>query len=243
MGCQCSKSPEDQNSEFIYTNNINYNLLSDSRNINKKDQIEENENNFQTIDSNKLNNDEIINISKKQCEEYPNKILSIINQIRENPKTYSDIIKNSIKNIRQEESKDGSDKVRFIYENNLKILLFRGKEAFIEAAEILKEKEPIEPLQFKNEICIPLPEKVEDINNSNYIKEQVKKINEKYHINAFYKDKIIDPDIAVLMMIVDDSTKNPGKKRETILNKKFKYIGISCGIIDNHFFSFFSFSN
>ena len=52
-----------------------------------------------------------------------------------------------------------------------------------------------------------------------------------------------DPDISVLLMIVDDRNKlDSGRKRKTILNKDMKYIGITSKYIDNIFVSYFSFS-
>ena len=50
---------------------------------------------------------------------------------------------------------------------------------------------------------------------------------ESQNITAYFKDSISQPEISVLLFIVDDSIKNPKKKRECVLNPKFKYIGIS----------------
>ena len=43
-------------------------------------------------------------------------------------------------------------------------------------------------------------------------------------------------------MIVDDSTKSPGKKRQAVLNKNYKYIGISSKFIGKTFVAYFTFS-
>ena len=43
-------------------------------------------------------------------------------------------------------------------------------------------------------------------------------------------------------MIVDDSEKNPGKKRQAVLNPEFKYIGISSKFIGKTFIAYFAFS-
>ena len=43
-------------------------------------------------------------------------------------------------------------------------------------------------------------------------------------------------------MIVDDSIKNPGRKRQAILNKNFKYVGINSHFIGKTFVAYFSFS-
>ena len=44
-------------------------------------------------------------------------------------------------------------------------------------------------------------------------------------------------------MIVDDrNKKDSGKKRKAILNKDYKYIGITSKYIDDNFISYYSFS-
>ena len=43
-------------------------------------------------------------------------------------------------------------------------------------------------------------------------------------------------------MIVDDSAKNPGKKRQAVLDENFKYIGVSSGFVGKTFIAYFSFS-
>ncbi len=50
------------------------------------------------------------------------------------------------------------------------------------------------------------------------------------------------PQVSVLLMVVDDNGKNSGKKRKAILNKHFKYIGITYKFIGKTFISYFSFS-
>ena len=42
-------------------------------------------------------------------------------------------------------------------------------------------------------------------------------------------------------MIVDDSHKNAGKKRECILSPEYKYIGINSKFIGKTFIAYFSF--
>jgi hypothetical protein len=50
------------------------------------------------------------------------------------------------------------------------------------------------------------------------------------------------PEVSALLMIVDDSEKNPGKKRNALLNKEFKYIGISNKFFEGKFLAYFTFS-
>ena len=102
--------------------------------------------------------------------------------------------------------------------------------------------ESLPPLEFKSDICVPLPDNEESIKDTSYLKEQVKIIRETANVDAFFKDLIKIPEVAALLMIVDDSEKNPGKKRNAVLNKDFKYIGISSKFIGKTFVAYFTFS-
>ena len=50
------------------------------------------------------------------------------------------------------------------------------------------------------------------------------------------------PEISGLLMIVDDTNKNAGKKRKALLNKELKYIGVNSKFIGKTFVAYFSFS-
>ena len=130
-----------------------------------------------------------------------------------------------------------------IYKQKIKVALTRGEPAFREAAKLLRNMLPLPLLEFKKEICIPLPNNENDLKDANYLTNKVKEIISKNtHINAYFKDLIKIPKIAVLLMIVDDSGYNSGKRRNTILNENFKYIGITSGFIGKTFISYLSFS-
>ena len=87
-----------------------------------------------------------------------------------------------------------------------------------------------------------LPDDEEDIKNSYYLREQVKLLREKSNIDVFFKDLIKIPEVSALLMVVDDSERNPGKKREAVLSREFKYIGISSKFIGKTFIAYFAFS-
>ena len=263
MGCQCTDNTRESKSEIHNTNSkelIDNNILIDKNN--KIDILKSsisyplynsnNNYNFQN-NSQKENNSIPINTDSKderkseqnnnqKYENYPQKMFELINNIRGNPSSYADEIENSIENIWEEKSKTDDGKNKIVYKQRVKVALNRGEIAFKEAAKELREITPLEPLEFKDEICIPLPEFEEDIKNSNYLKEQVKIIRENNNINVFYKDLIKDPEVSALLMIVDDSIKNPGKKRQAVLDNNFKYIGISSGFVGKSFIAYFSFS-
>ena len=129
------------------------------------------------------------------------------------------------------------------YKQNIKVYLIRGKDAFLEAAQELRKMNPLSPLQFKNEICIPLPQDISQFQDSNFLREKIKKmLGKNIIINTFFKDLVNIPEVSVLLMIVDDNGNSSGKKRKAILNKNYKYIGISHKYIGNKFIAYFSFS-
>ena len=174
--------------------------------------------------------------------DYPEKIVELINNIREDPVGYADVVEDSIKNIIEEEDKNDPNNIRLIYKKKVKVALNRGKPAFIEAAEQLRSLKPLPPLEFRHEKCIPLPENEEELKDSSFLREQVKQLREETQIDVFFKDLIKVPSVSGLLMIVDDANKNPGKKRMAILNKDLKYIGVTSKFIGKTFIAYFSFS-
>ena len=168
-------------------------------------------------------------------------MLELINKIRENPNEYADVIEDSIQNI-MENQNDDENKPKIIYKKKVKVALSRGEPAFKEAAQILRNMEPLPPLEFKNDICVPLPDNEEEIKDSSYLKEQIKILRETTNIDVFFKDLIKLPEVSALLMIVDDGDKNPGRKRSAVLNKDFKYIGINSKFIGKTFIAYFTFS-
>ena len=170
-------------------------------------------------------------------------MLELINKIREDPIDYAEIIEESIKNINEIQNEEDENKPRLIYKKKVKVALTRGEPAFREAANILRNMKSLPPLEFKNEICVPLPETEKEIRDTSYLKEQIKKLRENENIDVFFKDLVKIPEVSALLMIVDDSGKNPGRKRKAILNKDFKYIGINSKFIGKTFIAYFTFSS
>jgi hypothetical protein len=260
MGCRCIRSNLDQDTnEIIKTQdqknrvnniikaNIPYKSKKNSNeNLSSKKNSEKLLEENCIISQNHINQQSNLNITKN---EYNEKVFFLINQIRQNPSSYIEIIENSKKNIKKEkeiikDEKTGEEKERnrIIYKKKLKVALFRGEPAFTEAEEILRETNPLPPLQLNNNIIIPLPENESQIKDSSYLKNVIYEIRKKYTVDIYYKDLIKDPELSVLLMIVDDNFKNAGKKRESILNKEYKYIGISSKFFGKNFIAYFAFS-
>ena len=169
-------------------------------------------------------------------------MLEIINKIRENPHKYADFIEDSIEHIQEIPDQENETKIKYIFKKKVKVALNKGEEAFHEAADILRKMEPLPPLEFDGNICIPLPQNEEELKDPNYLKEQVKNLKEINNIDLFFKDLIKLPDVSALLMVVDDSIKNTGRKRQAILNKDFKFIGINSHFIGKTFVAYFAFS-
>ena len=265
MGCQCANqkdedqindlfnknSLEEGNEEEQEQDNFNYEQkegifgltndegnrqaqLGDSNNMENGEEKQDQENLYKE----KINEDKNIKYSN-----YPEKMLELINKIREDPVSYAEIIENSIKNIIEIESQDGENKPKIVYKKKVKVALTRGEPAFREAAEQLRNMSSLPPLEFKNDICVPLPENENDIKDPVYLKEQIKILRENANIDIFFKDLVKIPEVSALLMIVDDSVKNSGRKRQAILNKDFKYIGVTSKFIGKTFIAYFTFSS
>ena len=247
MGCQCNNQKEEQNTE-ISKNDDN---LDDYNNNEQKDEIfglsnQDGLDPENLIEANNENeNDNQINHQNEdknvKYADYPKKKIELINKIRANPSSYADVVLDGINNIIINQDFDET-KPKIIYKQKVKVALSKGEPAFREAAEILKEMQPLPALEFKEEICVPLPETEEELNDHSYLKRQINIIQENNNIDLFFKDLIKLPEVSTLLMIVDDSEKNPGKKRNALLNEEFKYIGISNKFIGKKFIAYFTFS-
>jgi hypothetical protein len=76
----------------------------------------------------------------------------------------------------------------------------------------------------------------------NFLKNQAEEKKKNSNLEIYFKDLVKNPQISVLLMIVDDNGKNSGKKRYCLLNDEYKYIGINSKFIDKNFIAYFSFA-
>ena len=265
MGCKCANSGEEEeeiqknaledgnlpntNNEFDKNFNQNEDLLGlhDQVNIKQEEENIQNSlndrNNLNINQETDNNNDKNINYDpNEKYSDYPEKIVELINNIREDPVGYADIIEDSIRNIVEEEDKNDPTNIRLIFKKKVKVALNRGEPAFREAAEILRSLNPLPPLEFNNEKCIPLPENEEEMKDPTFLREQVTKLRENTEIDVFFKDLIKIPEVSGLLMIVDDTNKNAGKKRLALLSKDLKYVGVTSKFIGKTFIAYFAFS-
>ena len=253
MGCKCLTTNEDENRE-IYKSSDDDNIFEMYQDYNQNYQGNSNENNDDEDDIinnliksdikyEKENNEDVKFSRFSKYSNYSERIVELINNIRKDPNSYAEIIEDSIKNIIEDNNKDDSTKNKIIYKQKVKVALNRGKEAFLEAAEILRNSESLPPLEFISEMCIPLPETEEELKDPSFLKSKVQELKDDgITIDVFYKDLVKIPEVSVLLMIVDDSFNNIGKKRKALLNKNFKYIGVNSKFIGNSFVAYLAFS-
>jgi len=158
--------------------------------------------------------------------DYVKKVFHLINKIRKSPSKFAQMIEQAEIFIKEFNG-------RKIFEGNgIKVSLNEGKSMFKDCEEYLKTLQPMEELIFCDDIVLECPTDEKKIKDMNIFKEKVLEKKEKSGIIAYFKDSIRIPEISVLLMLVDDSVKNPKKKREAILNPDFKYIGISASDIN-----------
>ena len=234
------------------TNNNNNN--NDNNNNNNNNDNNNNNNNNDNNDNNDNNNEEEIekiindNSSILNNNRYNKRVFELINEIRQHPSTYANIVEDSIKYIQKKKEiitdSSGEEKeiIKIIFKKKLKVALTKGEEAFKEAANILRNMNPIKPLIFNEEILVPLPETEEDMRNPKFLKYYGEITKQNTSLEVYFKDLVKDPDISVLLMIVDDNIKNAGKKRNCLLNPDYKYISINSKFIGKNFIAYFSFS-
>ena len=266
MGCRCANSHEEEyeinkreankenmlnsNKEGNEFNNSNHHLSNNdfSSEKNNRTNFSPNINEGRYIQGNEESPNADMEQEKQEILKnqkylnYPEKIIEIINTIRQDPVSYADVVIDSMKNIVEDNNKNDATKNKIIYKKKVKVALTRGKSAFLEAAEDLRNTEPLPPLEFVPEICIPLPEDELDMKDNNFLKKKVIELRkEGIHIDVFYKDLVKIPEVSALLMIVDDSGKNAGKKRMTLLDKNIKYIGVSSRFVGKTFIAYLSF--
>ena len=263
MGCRCMKKivNEEENEiksspkevKSIINTNDNIKLQKDIKDQSiplNIDKTYEKSDDDSYIKGDKISNNNVNNSNDEEKSiEYNNKLFNLINQIRENPILYANKIENSKKNIlikrdimRDEKTGLEIEKTKIIYKEKLKVALCRGEPAFSEAIEILRNTNPLSPLKMNPNIIIPLPELESQTKDSSYLKNLVSEMRKKINIDIYYKDLIKDPNISALLMIVDYNFKNAGKKRDAVLNREYKYIGISSKFYKKSFVAFLAFS-
>ena len=132
---------------------------------------------------------------------------------------------------------------RLIYNGKIKIALTSGETAFNNAINYLSSVKPMEPLIFNKYLVVEMPQSENEIKYKNYLRLKVENmINDGINIKSYWKDIIKDPEISILMMIVDDNGDNSGMRRKDLLDSNMKYIGINSIDINGNFVCYITLS-
>ena len=235
-----------QKLDIMKDNKENKNILKSTRNEEKKDKEEKEE---KMTNKNNVSVSSVISASKKN--DYNTRIVEYINKLRTNPKEYAKFILSNmqyiykrVKIIADDLTGQNEEKVEYYFKKKVKVELYKGEIAFIEAAKFLSDLNPLNELEIKEEIKINiLPEKEEEINNDKiFIKNQLNEIKKKFNVSAFFKDNVKNPEIGLMLMIIGDYKNSQNKKRNALLNPDYKYIAVNSKFIGDKFVSYFTFS-
>ena len=170
-----------------------------------------------------------------------------INLMRKNPRIiiekinkYSPFISTSKKNC-------------FIQvDNHNKIKLNKGKSIFDSCKSFILNKKPLPEFILKNELTFPFPShdfeyidiENHDFINKNYISLTLQKIQNQLMyqnielVNFHYDIMNSNIELSVILQIVDD-TNSCFQRRNNILNKYSKYIGINIGKMKNGLYCYY----
>jgi len=233
------KIKPEQNNKEIFLNQHNEEE-EEEKGVNAlKSRLENNEDKSNDIN---LNNDNDDNNGSKlyftTTAETPKDDFSIyifenINKIRENPQSFIETIEQAKKNIILDQ------RGIYIYKSTVKVALSKGLPAFDEAIDFLKQLKPMNKLIFSYDLLIESPINEEQIKDKQYMNEQInKKVQDGIPIKSFWRDIIKDCQTCLILMIVDDTGVNSGKKRNDILDPNMQCIGIISKKIGKSFASY-----
>ena len=170
--------------------------------------------------------------------DYNKDVIELINKIRADPKSFVEDIEKAIEKIKDTEIKGEKKK---IYEGKVKVSVKEGEAAFRAAADLLREMNPMGPLEFDEELAIEVPNDEAVVKNPKTFQELMKQKKEIVSVEGF-KDSVKDPYTGVLLMVIDDAGKNSGKKRNLILGPDFRKIAITSRKINKTFAAYLTFA-
>lgn len=171
-------------------------------------------------------------------------MIDIINLARTNPYSFSKNIIDHMQFIKENDRKNMKGSYILIKEDICKVGLIRGKVAFTEAAEMMTMQPSLNPLEYREDMCMQISNEKEDWVDKefleSYLEEKSSYLNYKFF--GFHFDLgVVDPLTSVVLQIVDDNLFQ-FQRRNNILNPIYKYIGISNKKIDNRFCIYLTFA-
>lgn len=172
-----------------------------------------------------------------------------INQLRANPASYIEKVESQKQFIVANTEEGSKTSAFYVKDNTPKISLTRGVVVFDEIINILKNTKPMDKLEFREDLQIPIPEDSAKWTAKDNISEIVKnkkdslKGNSSYNNFNFHFD-VGSPysEISFILQLIDD-TPFKGARSKNILNPTFKYIGISSLKVKNKHCGYYLFAN
>ena len=251
MGCQVCSNRTDikldkisNNQNSLSMRNLNF-LLSNKQRQNFKLIPSDSKNSSNQTNTNHIQNntDEI-----SYLETMRDAMFLEINSMRKNPKIIIEKINKYLPFI-STLKKDSYIQV----DNNNKIMLNKGKIFFENCKSFFSKKKPISEFILLNELTFPFPIHSEfdfiDEENSNFINENyltltLKKIKKELNnknielVNFHYDIMNSNVELSVLLQFVDD-TNSLFQRRNNLLSKISKYIGINIGKMTNGLYCYY----
>lgn len=176
-------------------------------------------------------------IPSEPADNFSKYLFEQINKIRTDPQSFVGVIEDGKANIKKD--KYG----RLIFNGKMKIGLAEGESAFNKTIEYLKKLNPMEPLEFDQNLAVPPPTNVHDIKDKDDLKRKVlNMMGNGMVIRSYWRDVVRHPEISFLLMIVDDNGIKSGMRRKDILNPTMKYIGITSAEINKQFVCYLALS-
>lgn len=168
--------------------------------------------------------------STSSTDNYKGKIVGEINYSRTNPQSLIPKIQELITKI-----ENYKGKLHLNLNHKIKIKLKQGKTIFQDCINFLSKQKILQPLIFKEELCLDFPfENPSICDNEAYLTNIIRKKSQELGkigiemINFHYDLFILEPEISVLMQIIDD-TNSKFQRRTNIFNPNAKYIGVNIG--------------
>lgn len=250
MGCQCAKNENEAEitkeaaiKEIATSKDINTTNTNTNSNVVKAPQAEEVVQNPMPVNGktdNSLTNQSLSKISESASKigkkvNYNIEVFNLINKVRQNPSEFANEVENAISKL---VTIDG----KIVYKDKVKVAVKLGEPAFKEAAEKLRNMQPLKPFELCEEIAVSVPEEEDRMKNAKVFNELVEEKKKTANIDTYYKDLIKDPYTSVLLMVVDDNGKNSGKKSNVILGTEYTKMAVTSRRVKKTFCAYYTFA-
>lgn len=171
--------------------------------------------------------------------------------LRNSPKSFINLIEHAIKLITPTNKDEINDtninyfmtnsfkkqiKYKICVDNVCNIGLQKGKEQFDSVVNVLRTLQGMDKLEFSTDLCLDIPERMEDVGKREYITESLSRIESigKYNELSFHYDiGVSNAILSVIFQVIDDSPFK-GLRSKNLLNGNKEYVGISCKEVEGN---------